>query len=76
MSEQTFQRRTQEILEEHQQIHFYLDQIALTLNGIKQGLTDVEPMRRLAAQLEGLKERLVEHQQSEEGGGLFGRSSR
>ena len=68
---QTFQHLTRETLEEHRQIHFYLDQIAVTLEGLKQGLSDVEPMRRLAAQIEGLKERLVEHHQAEEQGGLF-----
>ena len=50
----TFQRISRETLEEHQQIHFYLDQISLTLEDFEAGLSDVEPMRRLAAQLEGL----------------------
>ena len=68
---QTFQRLTREALEEHQQIHFFLDQISQTLGKLKEGLSDVEPMRRLAAQLEALKERVVEHQQLEERGGLF-----
>lgn len=68
---QTFQRITEETLEEHRQIHFYLDQICQTLEGLEVGLSDVEPMRRLAAQIEALKERLVEHHHSEERGGLF-----
>ena len=68
---QTFQDLTRETLDEHRQIHFYLDRIAQTLGRLKDGLSDVEPMRRLAAQLQGLKERLVEHQQNEESGGLF-----
>lgn len=68
---QAFKRRTQELLEEHRQIHFYLDQIAATLETLDDELADVEPMRRLAAQLEGLKERLVEHHQAEERGGIF-----
>ncbi|MCP3978433.1 MAG: hypothetical protein GY716_03745 [bacterium] len=72
MSEsQTFQRRTQDALEDHRQIHFYLDQIALRLEELGSDDDDVEPMRRLAAQLEGLKERLVEHHEAEEEGGLF-----
>lgn len=72
MSEpQTFQRITQETLEEHRQIHFYLDQIARTLESLREGLDDTEPMRRLAAQLEGLRERLAEHHRSEEEDGLF-----
>ena len=67
----TFQHITRETLEEHRQIHFYLDQISRTLQGLKEGLSDVEPMRRLAAQIEGLKERLIEHHGAEERGGLF-----
>ena len=65
---QTFQRITRDTLEEHRQIHFYLDQVAVSLRGLRDGLDDPEPMRRLAAQIEGLKERLVEHHQAEEHG--------
>lgn len=68
---QTFQRLTREALEEHRQIHFFLDQIAQALDRLKVGVADVEPMRRLAAQLAGLEERLQEHHQNEESGGLF-----
>ena len=68
---QTFQHITEDTLEEHRQVHFYLDQIGHTLEGLKTGLSDVEPIRRLAAQLEALKERLVEHHHNEERGGLF-----
>jgi hypothetical protein len=38
---------------------------------MRAGLSDVEPLRRLAAQIEGLKERLVEHHAAEEQDGLF-----
>jgi hypothetical protein len=68
---QTFQRLTKDAIEQHRQIHFYLDQVEHTLRGLTPGLTDAEPMRRLAAQLLGLKERLVEHHQTEEREGLF-----
>jgi hypothetical protein len=68
---QTFQSITRDTLEEHRQIHFYLDQISRTLESMREGLSDVEPMRRLAAQIQGLKERLLEHHQAEERGGLF-----
>jgi len=68
---QAIQRKTRELLDEHRQIHFYLDQISTTLAGLDSVPADVEPMRRLAAQLEGLKERLVEHHQAEERGGIF-----
>ena len=67
---QTFQQVTKETLEEHRQIHFYLDQISRTLEALEQS-RDTEPMRRLAAQIEGLKERLLEHHQAEERGGVF-----
>lgn len=68
---QTFQRITRETIEEHRQINFYLDQVLVTLKSLEGGVSDVEPMRRLAAQIEGLKERLLEHHQAEEQGGLF-----
>jgi hypothetical protein len=68
---QTFERLTRATLEDHRQIHFYLDQIGATLRLFKQGLSDTEPMRRLAAQLQGLEERLIEHHRAEEQGGLF-----
>ena len=68
---QTLEQRSQDILEEHRQIHFYLDQMELTLGELRTETTDEEPMRRLAAQIEGLKERLVEHHRTEERGGLF-----
>lgn len=67
----TFQGLTRETLEEHRQIHFYLDQIAQTLESLTPDLDSVEPLRRLSAQLAGLKERLIEHLQVEEKGGLF-----
>ncbi len=68
---QTFQRLSREALEEHRQIHFYLDQVAQALARLEGGITDVEPMRRLAAQLAALKDRLQEHHHNEESGGLF-----
>ena len=68
---QTLEQRTQSTLEEHRQIHFYLDQVEVTLDGLRAGLSDSEPMRRLAAQIEGLKERLLDHHSAEERGGLF-----
>jgi len=66
--QQTFQRITQATIEEHGQINFYLDQISQSLDVLRGDGPTVEPMRRLAAQIEGLKERLAEHHQAEEGG--------
>lgn len=68
---QTFQTLSHEALDEHRQIHFYLDRIAQSLDRLKDGLSEVEPMRRLAAEIEGLMERLAEHHHKEEHGGLF-----
>jgi hemerythrin-like domain-containing protein len=68
---QTFEGLSREALDEHRQIHFYLDRIARSLEKLKEGSTDVDPMRLLAAEIEGLKERLREHQHNEEDGGLF-----
>ena len=69
--QQTFQRINRQTVEEHRQIGFFLDQIARSLDALDVKTKDVEPMRRLAAEIEGLKERLAEHHQSEEDGGLF-----
>lgn len=68
---QTFERLTRENLDEHKQIHFYLDQIMRTLEGLDEDLEDAEPLRRLAAQLDSLRERLAEHRDTEEQGGLY-----
>jgi hypothetical protein len=68
----TSHQLARDALEEHQQIHFYLDQVSQTLRGLQPNLPDAEPMRRLAAQIEGLKERVAEHHELEERpGGLF-----
>ena len=71
MGSQTFEGLTRQALDDHRQIHFFLDQIANSLAGLKEGITDVEPMRRLAAEIQGLMERLVEHHTKEERDGLF-----
>ena len=68
---QTSQQLAREALEEHRPIHFYLDQVANTLETLGLDPDDVEPMRRLAAQIEGLTERLKEHHELEENRGLF-----
>ena len=69
MSAQTYQQLTKETLEEHRQIHFFLDQIVAAVRALE--TDEVEPMRRLAAQIDSFRERLVEHQQSEEQGGMY-----
>ena len=67
----TFERLSRETLEEHRQIHFFLDQLNSALAALDTASTEVEPLRRLAAQIESLRERLDEHFESEEHGGLF-----
>jgi hemerythrin-like domain-containing protein len=67
----TFPGLTRDTLEEHRQIHFYLDQIEQTLEALTPELGSSEPLRRLAAQIGGLRERMAEHHQAEEQGGLF-----
>ena len=62
--------RTDETLEQHRQVHFYLDQLEVALDAMKE-VASVEPMRRLAAQIEGLKERFASHHKAEENEGLF-----
>ncbi len=57
----TFERVTEQSLEKHGQIHFFLGQLRKAIEGIVPGGADVEPMRRVAAELEGLIERLREH---------------
>jgi len=64
----TFERLTEQSLEEHGQIHFFLEQLRKALGDVVPGQADVEPMRRVAAELEGLVERLREHFQREEEG--------
>ena len=66
--QQTFPGLTRHALEEHQQVHFYLDQLERGLKGIESEPAEVETLRRLAAQIEGLEERLREHFEGESGG--------
>jgi hypothetical protein len=68
---QTFQRLSRRAVEEHQQIDFFLEQLMSSLQALDADSADVEPLRRLAAQIDGLRERLEEHFQHEEQDGLF-----
>jgi hemerythrin len=64
-----FQHLSVQTLEEHRQVHFYLDQLLRTLGEIDAataGATD-----RLSAELGSLIERLTEHFAGEEQGGLY-----
>lgn len=66
-----FERLSQRTLEEHQHIHFHLEQLRQTLGQLDAAGDDVEPLRRLAAAVESFKERLQEHFDLEERGGVF-----
>jgi len=67
----TFQRLSRRVIEEHQQIDFFLDQLLTSLDSLDAEAEDVEPLRRLAAQIDSFRERLEEHFQTEEANGLF-----
>ena len=68
---QTFQSITRQLLEEHEQIHFHLEQLSRALGRIDPASTDPEPLRGLAARVESLEERLEEHFRREDSDGLF-----
>jgi len=67
---QTFPTLTKRIVDEHEQIHFYLDRLEKSLEALGSHV-EIETLRRLAAEIEGLIERLQEHFASEDEGGLF-----
>jgi hypothetical protein len=72
-----FQRLTTETLDEHRQVHFYLDQLLRTLGDLEaRAQADGAPPEgdataRLSAELGSLIERLTEHFSGEEHGGLY-----
>lgn len=68
---QTFQSITRQVLEEHEQIHFHLEQLSRALGRLDPTSTDPEPLRGLAARVESLRERLEEHFRREDSDGLF-----
>jgi hypothetical protein len=67
----TFQRLSRETLDEHKQIHFFIDQLRSALDDLDPDSSDVEPLRRLAAQIESCREHLQEHFEREERGGVY-----
>ncbi len=67
----TFQRLSRETLDEHKQIHFFLDQLKAALDALDVDSHDVEQLRRLAAQIESLREHLQEHFENEEKHGVY-----
>ena len=64
-----FQHLTVQNLEEHRQVHFYLDRLTQMLAEIDAGVP--EAAGRLPAELGSLIERLSEHFTGEEQGGLY-----
>ena len=68
---QTFPKLSAEALEEHRQIHFYVDLLARSLDFLADSEVDDDRMLDVAARIESLKERLEEHFKSEEDAGLY-----
>jgi hypothetical protein len=64
-----FQHLTVQNLEEHRQVHFYLDRLTQMLAEVEAG--SPEAAARLSAELGSLIERLTEHFAGEEQGGLY-----
>lgn len=72
MTEQpTILRLSRQVAEDHQQIDFFLGQIMGALHALDPDSRDVEPLRRLAAEIDSFRERLEEHFAREEREGLF-----
>ena len=68
---QTFPKLSQQSLEEHGLIHFYLDQLERARASLETATADQELMRTMAVRIDSFKERLDEHFASEEDGGLL-----
>jgi len=68
---QTFPKLTEEALEAHRQIHFYLDQIERAVTELDPAAADAETLMTIAARISSLKERIEEHVKDEEDGGLY-----
>ena len=67
----TFERVTAGSLERHRQIHFFLERLDRAVEALDDTGADAEPLRRLPAMLDSLRERFEEHNQDEEEGGLL-----
>jgi len=67
----TFQQLSRRTIDDHQQIDFFLSQLVSTLDSLDETAADTEPLRRLAARIDSLRERLEEHFHHEEHDGLF-----
>jgi iron-sulfur cluster repair protein YtfE (RIC family) len=68
---QTFSKLSQQSLDEHGLIHFYLDQLERARKSLEGATADHELLRTIAARVDSFKERLEEHFAGEEDGGLL-----
>lgn len=68
---QTYETLSREALEQHQQIHFFLERIEASLHAIEEGGGDPEQIARFAAEVESFRDRIAEHHRHEVEGGLF-----
>lgn len=67
-SSQTSEKLTRLTLEQHQQVQFFLDQLEKSIRALDEIPGNLEPLRRLPAELEIFRERLEAHQKEEESG--------
>ena len=58
-------------LERHRQIHFFLERLERAVEALDDTGADPEPLERLPAMLDSLRERFEEHNRDEEQGGLL-----
>ena len=68
---QTYERISQATLERHRQIHFFLERLEEAVEALDESGADLEPLQRLPAVLDSLRERLEEHNHDEDDGGLL-----
>jgi hypothetical protein len=67
----TYDRVDEAALERHRQIHFFLERLEQAAEALDDSGTDLEPLHRLPAVLDSLRERLEEHNRDEDDGGLL-----
>jgi hypothetical protein len=65
----TFSKLREQALEEHELVHFHLDQLERALREFDAAAADAESIRNLAVRIDSFRERLEEHFASEEEGG-------
>ena len=67
----TFDRISEATLDQHRQIHFFLERLERAVEQLDDTGTDPEPLSRLPMVIDSLRERLEEHNAGEDDGGLL-----